>query len=123
MLLYLLIAVIILGVIGAELLHLAMPVIKLLYAYVLKRFGLKTIQILAGILVMVLGWLVYRFKLRNQVAYGTIEVLFAGITGVIAARQVNPQRDWSGQFATLVGAVYIVSRGLANIYDGLEKRT
>jgi hypothetical protein len=100
----------------------ASPFVKHSYLWVMSVLGLKAIQLFFGITVVVMGCGAFVFKLRFQTTYGVIEVLVAWAVGVIAARQIRPQTDWMGVSAALIGAMYIVSRGLGNIMDGVKAK-
>jgi uncharacterized membrane protein HdeD (DUF308 family) len=100
----------------------AEPFLKTPALWMMSKLGLRLTQLLVGAGVLPLGFGAFFFKLRHQKTYGCVEILFAGIAAVIAARQMKPASDWSGQIATLVGAVYIVSRGLSNIKDGFKTK-
>jgi hypothetical protein len=91
-----------------------------LYLWSMRAFGLEAAQLLLGGAVVLVGVGAFFFKSKHQIAYGVLEVTFAGIGGIITARQMKPGADWSGQVATLIGAVYIVSRGLSNVKDGIK---
>jgi hypothetical protein len=92
------------------------------YFWFMTTFGLKATQLLIGLAVIFLGSGAFLFKLKYQMTYGIVEVLFAWLAGSLTARQIRPGGDWPGQLATLVGAIYIVSRGLGNIRDGVKAR-
>ncbi len=96
----------------------AAPFLKRFYLWSMRTFGLQVTQLLLACAVLLLGWAAFKLKEKHQRTYGVVEVLFAWVAAVITARQMKPGMDWSGQVATLVGAVYIVSRGLNNIKDG-----
>lgn len=91
------------------------------YLWLRGVVGVELTTLFGGFGLIVLGWAAFSFKKRDQQTYGALEVIFAGIAAVIAIRQITPGRDWSGQFASLVGAVYIVSRGLSNVEDGAKQ--
>jgi len=71
---------------------------------------------------MSVSFIVIFLKTKHRRIYGVIEVVFAWVAGVIAARQMKPGADWSGQIATMIGAVYIVSRGLENVKEGFKNK-
>jgi hypothetical protein len=97
------------------------PFLARSYLWLMATFGLKATQLVIGVTVVVIGFGAFFFKSRHQTAYGAVEVTFAWVAAIIAARQMKPRADWSGQIATLIGAIYIVSRGLGNAKDGLKK--
>jgi hypothetical protein len=99
------------------------PWLKRISLWAMNALGVKSMQLLVGLSVLLLGFSAFYFKLKRQISYGAVEVFFAWTAGVIAARQMRPDSDWSGQIATLIGAVYIVSRGLGNIKDGLNAKS
>ena len=92
------------------------------YSWAMQTLGLQAAHLLLAASVISLGIGAFFFKTDYQPAYGVVELLFAAVGAVIAARQIHPGGDWSGQIATLIGCVYIVSRGLGNIKDGLEAK-
>jgi hypothetical protein len=98
-----------------------LPFFTRVFAWAMSTFGLQVTQLII-VVVVVLGVGAFFFKSNAQISYGSVELLFAWIAGIITARQMRPGTDWSGQLATLIGAVYIVSRGLGNIKEGIIKR-
>jgi hypothetical protein len=93
------------------------PFTQRAYSYVLGILGIEGTQIFVSVLVVFLGCAAYLFKVRNQLAYGIVEIVFAGAGGLVAGKEIT-----AASVATLIGAVYVVSRGLDNLADGLEKR-
>ena len=97
------------------------PYLRQGYALTLQKLGLQTTQLLLSAVIMGLGGLAYVFKQKDQRMYGIIEIIFAGAASVITSRQVRLGGDLASPIASLVGCVYIVSRGLNNYSDGLRK--
>jgi hypothetical protein len=71
----------------------------------------------AGI-TLALGILAFWFKRKNQVNYGLFEIVFAIASAFRLARGLLVQEAMLVQWASLVGAVYVVSRGVNNVVDG-----
>jgi hypothetical protein len=85
-------------------------------------FGLHLTQLLAAALVIVLGWLAHRFKSWNKPWYGYVEVAVAAVSAIAVVSRLNLAAIDVGsltlaQYATLVGAAYVVARGLNNITE------
>jgi hypothetical protein len=89
--------------------------------YLMRVMSLKWIQLATGPLVIMVGFVAYWFKTKNQTAYGAVEVFIAGSAAVVAAKQINPGAPIAPIVATLVAAVYVVSRGLGNYAEGRKK--
>ncbi len=104
----------------ADGLTLAAPFLERFYLLLLQKVGGTNTPLLVGGLVIAVGSCAFVLKLKRQMTYGVVEVFFAGISAVIAARQIEPGKDWSGPIVTLIGAAYIVSRGLGNAKDGYK---
>ncbi len=96
------------------------PYLVRTYLWSMRTIGLEATQLLLGGVVVALGRGAYVFKRDNQYLYGIVEVLFAFVAAVITARQMKAGGDWSPQVSALIGAVYIVSRGMGNIKEGQE---
>lgn len=71
----------------------------------------------AGI-TLALGTLAFWFKRKNQVNYGLFEIVFGVASAFRLARGLLVQEAMLAQWASLVGAVYVVSRGVNNVVDG-----
>jgi hypothetical protein len=99
----------------------AEPFIHRLYFYALDTLGIQGTQVGIGGLVILFGIGAYWFKVKNQTFYGFIEIVFAGALGVATAKQMTTQTQFIGSAATLIGAVYVVSRGASNIAEGWRK--
>lgn len=67
------------------------------------------------------GFALFYFKLKQQLFYGICETAFAfAVVYYNADKGTNGFKNMS-TVLTLVGAVYLVVRGLNNIYDGRKK--
>jgi len=99
------------------------PYIHRIFFRTLNALGLQWIEIVVGVLVIICGLYAYWFKNKYLLYYGIVEVIFAGAAGVVTAKQLATSAQIAGPIATLIGSVYVVSRGVSNIADGLEKKT
>jgi hypothetical protein len=81
-------------------------------------------MLVAGIVIGA-GWSAALFKRRNQLWYGYVEVFF----GVMSAIAIVSRTNFAAvefatlslaQFGGLVGCVYVVARGLANIRESKD---
>jgi hypothetical protein len=106
----------------ADVFWISEPYIHKLFFYLLDALGVQGTQVGVGALVIVCGAGAYWFKAKNQLSYGIVEVIFAGAAGVVTARELSTATQLAGPIATLIGAVYVVSRGISNIMDATAKR-
>jgi hypothetical protein len=89
-------------------------------------FGLHLTQLLVSVLVIAVGWSAHRFKLRNKLWYGYVEVVFGAGSAIAVVSRVNfaaiEFRSLTlAQYAALVGTAYVVARGLNNITEAKER--
>jgi hypothetical protein len=91
------------------------------FTHLLRALGLQGTQLAVGASVLIIGLYAYRFKVRNQLAYGLVEIVFAGAAGVVTAKQMTTGEQLPACVAGLIGAVYVVSRGASNFVDGTRK--
>ena len=75
-------------------------------------------QFFVATITLGLGTLAFWFKKKSQVNYGWFEVFFGVASAFRLARGLLVQEAMLAQWASLVGAVYVVSRGINNIVDG-----
>ena len=61
-----------------------------------------------------------RFKAINKLVYGFVEVVVALFAAWEILGSLKAERFQN--IATLVGAVYFISRGLSNMYEDIESR-
>ncbi len=83
--------------------------------------GLHGAQFLTGVGVLLMGCLAHWFKQKSQAWYGWLEVLFGLSYGFTVAFGIRPGEPMFGHWATLVGCVYIIARGLNNQSDAKRK--
>jgi len=99
-----------------------MPYVREGFLRLLQIFGVQVTQLLISLIVIALGSFAFLFKQKRLHSYGLVEVIFAAVAAVIASRQIKPNTEWAGPIASLIGCVYIVSRGLSNMRDGMKAR-
>jgi hypothetical protein len=91
-------------------------------AKIVAVLGLHVTQALAIVFAIAVGFAAFAFKLRSKLYYGTVEVFFGVISSIAVVSRVNftsiPVSQMSlAQVTALVGSVYVVARGLTNIYE------
>ena len=76
------------------------------------------LNLLVAFGVLVFGWVAYEAKKANKFRYGVVEILVATVTAMISASGIDAARpDTFTRVATIIGCIYIVSRGLENMKD------
>jgi hypothetical protein len=83
--------------------------------------GLHGAQFLLGIGVLGAGFLAHWFKQQSQGWYGWLEVIFGLCYGFNVAFGIRPGEPMFGHWATLIGCVYIIARGLNNQSDAKRR--
>jgi hypothetical protein len=81
------------------------------------EIGVHAAQGLAAIGVVAVGSLAAYFKKKRLLWFGTVEVFFGAATAVKVASGLTPGQIILSQWTALLGAAYIVARGLDNISD------
>ena len=76
------------------------------------NWGLLNLLVAFG--VFFVGWIAYKGKGWHQFRYGVVEILVAMVTAMVSAIDFA-KPDTFTRVATIIGCVYIVSRGLENI--------
>jgi hypothetical protein len=84
--------------------------------------GLHGAQFILGVGVLVAGFFAHWFKQKSQKWYGFLEVVFGLCYGFSVAFSIRPGEPMFARWATLVGCVYIVARGLNNQSDAKRLR-
>ena len=90
-------------------------------SWLIGLLGWGLIQVGVALAVVALGWLAYWYKGQNQFIYGLIEVLVAMATAMISTFGISSNRETFTRVATIVGCVYIVSRGFENMNRAIEE--
>ncbi len=93
-----------------------------LYEWVYRAVGLHTTQVLVAVFVVGTGIFAHLFKKKNQMFYGICEVFFAAASAFQISLTMKPGETVLSQWAALVGASYVVARGLNNISEYRQKR-
>ena len=106
----------------ADVVWIVEPYLRVVFGLALHTLGIQGIELVIGIGVVIFGFIAYLVKSTHPITYGILEVVFAGSAGVITAKQLIESGQIGAPIATLIGAIYVVSRGLNNIDDGLEKK-
>src|ERR1035441_2423442 len=88
--------------------------------YLVHFLGLKTVQFLVAITVLLLGGIAYGFKRFRQHTYGTGEIIFGVVASIVALDNLAVT-NFFPTLITLAGCVYVVARGVSNVWEGLQK--
>ncbi len=101
-------------VISLRLVYLTIPVIG---GFIDNHGG----QSLIAACVITLGFLAYEFKKKDQLSYGRLEICFGISSAITLSFSILPSEMRLSQWATLVGCVYVIARGVNNVNDGKHK--
>jgi hypothetical protein len=93
-----------------RLVYLMVPVV----ARFLGDYGTK---LLVTTCIVGLGLLAYEFKKRDQLFYGRVEICFGIASAITLAFSSKPNEMHLTQWASLVGAAFVIARGRNNISD------
>jgi cation transport ATPase len=75
-------------------------------------------NVIVALAVFIAGWLAYRGKQIHRFRYGVVEILVAMVTAMISASGIDAAKpDTFTRVATIIGCVYIVSRGWENMTE------
>jgi hypothetical protein len=99
----------------------AAPWITLMLSSVAAKTGVATAQLLIGVCVVGAGTFAYWFKNENPLLYGKLEVIFGALSALVVSRGTDPENITLAQWATLIGAAYVVARGLNNMSEHITK--
>ena len=66
------------------------------------------------------GTVAHWYKRRNQFRYGLVEIVFGSSSAFAIALGMDSSLDFA-KWASLVGAGYVIARGLGNRYDAIHK--
>jgi hypothetical protein len=93
------------------------------FRMLLLLLGVQVTQVVIAAVVVIIGYLAFRFKGANQSAYGTVEVMVAAATAIATVKNVANVHDFRAVAFSLAATVYVVSRGLGNYKDGQKPKT
>lgn len=93
----------------------ALPYVLQGYLRLLGWLGVQVAQTLIAGGIVLLGYGAYKFKRATQKYYGLVEVLFSAVSVIVALKTTKPDNRL-GLVATLIGAIYVSSRGFANYF-------
>ena len=94
---------------------------KVILRHLYRALGQRLAQTVICLGVGLAGLSAYVFKKVSQLLYGISEVIFAGASAIHVVGKLSPGAAMATQWATLIGCVYIISRGLGNISEGIDK--
>jgi hypothetical protein len=89
-------------------------------SFMYKVFRSEVAPWFAGLGVLVLGLVAYKFRARYKRLYGVGELGVALGAAVVAIRHVSSLSSVTSAIAALVGCIYVVVRGCINIQEGGE---
>jgi hypothetical protein len=84
---------------------------------VLGHIGLQITQIVVGGVVVLIGGIFFLFRYANRRLYGRVELFVAAGSAIVAARQLSVSANAFPALVTLVGCVYVATRGFINMHD------
>jgi hypothetical protein len=83
------------------------------YLRLLAWLGVQVAHTVIAVGVVGLGYGAFKFKEAKKKWYGVVEVVFAAVSVVVALKTTKPDSRL-GLVITVVGAMYISSRGFGN---------
>jgi hypothetical protein len=92
---------------------LAMPYVWAGYLRLLAWLGVQVAHTLIAVGVIGIGYGAFEFKEAKKKWYGFVEVVFSGVSVVVALMTTKPDNR-VGLVITVVGAMYVSSRGFGN---------
>jgi hypothetical protein len=92
---------------------LAMPYVWGGYRQLLNWLGVQVAQTGIAAAVVAIGYGAFRFKEAHKKLYGFMEVAFSGVSVVVALMTTKPDAR-VGLVITVIGAMYVSSRGFGN---------
>jgi hypothetical protein len=95
----------------------AAPRITLILSSLSARTGIAIAQLLIGVCVVGAGTGAYWFKNKNLLWYGRVEIVFGSLPALAISAGLNPENVSAAQWASLVGAAYVIGQGLDNMSD------
>jgi len=86
-----------------------------------RLFGLYGMRLLVGVVVVGCGITGYFWKRKNQYTYGLGEIAFGMLVTFYVTLRIESEHSYLSQWSALVGAAYVIARGLNNRADGRAK--
>lgn len=83
------------------------------YRHLLDWLGVRVLHTFIAVGVVGVGYGAFKFKEAKKKWYGVVEVVFAGVSVVVALMTTKPDNR-VGLVITVVGAMYVSSRGFGN---------
>jgi hypothetical protein len=87
-----------------------------MFGFLGAGIGAHIAQLLIAAVILVLGCLAYLFRNVNRVLYGAAEVTFSASMAFLITSNMPPMNPTISQWNTLAGCVYVVVRGLTNMF-------
>ena len=92
------------------------------YIYSIQVLGTHSTQLIIALIVIASGLIAHLFKQRNQIWYGTVEMIFGSVSSLAISANLSSGSTILGPLSSLIGCAYVIARGLNNISDGRIKR-
>jgi hypothetical protein len=86
--------------------------------FLLRSLGLYGLRILIGLVSVSMGIGAWLFKRTDLFAYGIAEIAFGGVSSIALVAGLRPGEIILSRWTALVGAAYVVARGLGNASEG-----
>lgn len=99
----------------ADLVIVAAPYVWTGYLRLLAWLGIQVAQTLIAVWIVVIGFGAYKFKEATKKWYGFVEVPFSLVSVTVALKTTAPDNR-VGLVITIIGAVYVSSRGFGNYF-------
>jgi 4-hydroxybenzoate polyprenyltransferase len=88
-------------------------------ATVSSYVGIHGVQLVLSGIVVLFGFLAYEVKKKKQLWYGRVEICFGIGSAIALSFSVSPGDIHLTQWASLVGCIYVIARGMNNVNDAL----
>ena len=85
------------------------------YLRLLAWLGVQVTHTFIAAGVVAIGYGAYRFKEANKKFYGAVEVFFSAVSVIVALMTTKPDNR-VGLVITVIGAMYVSSRGFGNYF-------
>ena len=82
--------------------------------------GAHGAQFLVATLIIASGFLAHEFKKKDQLMYGRVEICFGISSAIALSFSISPIDMHLTQWASLLGAAYVIARGRNNAHDAMR---